>query len=366
MTFSWIPHVLDILPFFKMDDKGRRSFLSKEFRIDGCLCDEERFELPRGQSIIMSISVIDNKDRLDFGIVFRFRTNDPNNFLLLTVRNDGIVQIKSLVSVYGDDDKYVLKDIMLLLRERFSPMYGSDGWGRDQFKISDKTKEPDAVDEIINQMSAALYDMVVEMSRSVSSRLQNKYDEASDAINKSVSGQEYERVEDSLKELKASNYLNLAVLKSDSSIEDYWNHIARYELICRNYIRIFSLQKSFLDKIDNIMALGEIAHRSVVERRELDFRAFDLKVNLNDIGLAESSRIQTDNMGKLSTSVALMTGITTMLTVFQFFKEGFSSNGNATVYAISSGVVVMFVFYAAYNRRKIGSWCRNHRIFKIA
>ena len=348
MLFSWIPHVLDVLPFFKMDEGSRRFFLQNEFGIENGHCPARSFDLSMGQSINLSIELADKGDVLDFHIVFNPAEGHSDNYVDLNLHSNGMACIRDYSALFGDGIRYVLKDIMLLLRVHFSPLYGSDRWGRDQFKISEKSTESDAIQDIIEQMSTTLYDMVAGMTQLINNRLMNSYDQTSDSIHRDVMTRADGSLDDRMDDLRIANGFIRANLKLDSQIEDWWHFISKYNLICDNFIRIFNIQGISLEKVDNTMSFGKISYNSITERRELDMRDFELKSNFNDLELAELSRKQAEEMGSLSKFVAVMTIITTIIAAFQLFKE-YCSIAETAIYTIICGTIVSFLLYLMYN-----------------
>ena len=259
------------------------------------------------------------------------------------------MEVSEFESEFDKNGRYVMKDIVLLLRERFSPLYGSNLWGRDQFKISKLPNRDYAVDDLITQMATSLQQMVEEMATMVNGRLDNRYDDVANSISISVANR-VERIDSD--EIRAATLLNLANLKMDAEIGDRWKYIRMYGQACDNFITLFNIHEDIRYRLHNTIALGETLYDSIDRRRELDMGVFELKAQLIGIEQAESTRIQAENTDRLSTLVAILTGVATILAIFQFIGDEVDPRFRLGCYVGSLVIVAIIILFVHMCRKK--------------
>lgn len=352
MGYTWIPHVFDTLPFFQMDAESRRTFLEEAFGIRDGVCSDRGFDLPGGQSIRMSIIAESGDRELGLRMTFGQREGIGNGSVTLLIKDSGLVRIEDFESGLESNSRYVLKDIVLILRRRFSPLYDSDIWGRDQFKISDADSESEALSDLIGQMTTSLQQMVEEMMRMVNMRLGNRYDEVAGTISASVTRRDETDRDFDLDELKAATRLNLANMNMDSEIGDRWNVIRMYGQACGNLMSIFDIPEDVRNRVDNTISYGETLFDSIGRRRELDLGSLELKAQRIGIEQTENARIQAENTDRLSTFVAMLTAVATVLTLFQFIGDEVDPELRPGFYVISVvAVAAVFMVVHLWRRR---------------
>ena len=349
MAHSWIPHLFQTLPFFSMSESEMSGFLQDNFSIKDGTGTEFRMLLSQNQSVLAKFSVVKDDCSLMFNVSFRSDASGKSGSMRVLLDSRGMMEFADVVSDYGQGERYVIKDIVSFFRQRFSPFYGSNTWGRDQFRISYLPDAEDARSDIIDQMGRTLMSMVDHLSIMADVRMNNRYYQSARAIDGSLAARRDADPERFTDEIRAVNRFNQANIEMDSQLEDDWNMIHKYVLACRNYISLFDVRGPVVSTVENCDIMADTIHAAVARRRELDMMSFELKADLTDTELSEVTRHQAENTDRLSRFVAILTGVTTTLAVPQVLSDVVSPTVQL-MSAVAGGIVVGLTFFYIYHR----------------
>ena len=125
-----------------------------------------------------------------------------------------------------------------------------------------------------------------------------------------------------------------------------------YGQACDNFITLFNIHEDIRYRLHNTIALGETLYDSIDRRRELDMGVFELKAQLIGIEQAESTRIQAENTDRLSTLVAILTGVATILAIFQFIGDEVDPRFRLGCYVGSLVIVAIIILFVHMCRKK--------------
>ena len=309
MAFAWIPHTFDTLPFFHLDSESRDKVLEGYL---GTRTDDG-FQgtrtLNNNRDVLVNLTVEYGDDCM-FAVSLRPLNGSPID-VTVRLESSGLMEIDINDPELREVSRYIVKDISSLFRECFSPFYSDKGvWGRDQFKISDRSNRDEALAEMMEHMGRTSMDMVADLQSMVNRRLSNKYHESADWLNRRTPDDEMPR-ESRKDDRKARTILLSANMDLDSDVEDGWNGLCSYACACRNFAELHGLSSDMLSTVEDNMAFADTLHDIVIRRHELDVERFELE-------MSEVARRQADGLDLMSKAVTALTVVTTSLGITEF------------------------------------------------
>lgn len=350
MIVAWVPHISDVLPYFRMDPDERCNHLRGFFGEDS----NGTFVFERGDDGIRTafrLCCTDAEQSFRAGLTVSY-DGSPEVTAEVVLESDGVMSIEIPGTVADPVARAISKDIAALFRQCFCPLSDvTDTFGRDAFSISDSPSRPEALSDLVGSMIRVSEDKVGSIRDLVSDRLESRYDESFRVMD-AGSAEGMQGASPTVDSLKAGRALLVINSDRDAVIERTWSAVRLYIELCRN-LMFLSGQPSRMERaMDNIGRYADELHRIVNRRHEADREMFELDAALAFADLESTLRDQARSMDFLSRTVAVLTGITTTLAVSDFLT-GAMDHTAVLLYAGAVGAATWLAFkYSVFVPRR--------------
>lgn len=334
MVFVWIPHDMDMLPFFRKGDSERSSFLREGLGF-GETEPANRIVHEDGTETSVVIRDVVSGDDLVFTVDVGIEGGTTHT-VHLTIRKSGMAILdESDDATAWSADSRLFRSIEERILRPFSPLdMGSEAQSRwPTAFVSQASDETAACEDMADSMILASSDAVQSIRRLIEARSRRSYSELARITIDQANGDARDADRVLFDDLRMKNgYVNFSN-RVDSIIEDRCNSLDRYLQVCSVFMDLFRICPERAVAIGNLREhLGSL-HGCASRRHAIDMEVFGLDATMATAESEGVSREMARSMGRISWAAAVLTGASTALAI----AEGFSG-ADSWAFAAMAGV----------------------------